>query len=273
MVEHVPFDVGHWQVRQVAFASLSGQAQVVGIVASVALGLGIDEPGGAPVCAAAFAVEQPLEVVVEHAVALPAGGSVLDDFLDAFEQVSGDDRLVAPGECLTLVANDADVVRVAEYAVQMRSRQLFGAATSLRSRLEPQVGHGLLETVDRVVAGGIQFERLLDQRGAFFVDGDSVDLAPGVVEAHVAVADRGSAVGAAHLCLVAHLDLDVLSGHAYLDFVDDVGDGFHGIGHDAFAEVFLGGDEFDSHCFEAALGDDRVAQVAEGTRAHVDDHQ
>jgi hypothetical protein len=39
--------------------------------------------------------------------------------------------------------------------------------------------------------------------------------------------------------LVAHLVLDVESVKPDLDFVEDVGDGLHRVGHDAFAEVFL----------------------------------
>ncbi|KHJ74134.1 hypothetical protein QR64_02790 [Rhodococcus sp. Chr-9] len=114
---------------------------------------------------------------------------------------------------------------------------------------------------------------MLDQRCTFLVDGDAVDLPPVVFDAHVAVTNRSAAVGAAHLRLVPHLDLDVLSGHPHLDLVDDVGDCFHGVGHDALAEVFFGGDQFDAHRFEPSFGDDRVAEVAEGARAHVDDHQ
>ncbi|KJR10078.1 hypothetical protein UG54_02090 [Gordonia sihwensis] len=176
-------------------------------------------------------------------------------------------------ERLALVADNADVIGVADHAVQVGPGQFLCAAASLRACSEPEVGHGLLESVDRVVAGGIHFEGLLDQRSALFVDGDAVDLAPVVFDAHVAVADGGAAVGAAHLRLVAHLDFDVLAGHPHLDFVDDVGDRFHGVGHDAFAEVFFGGDELDAHGFESSFSDDGVTEVAECARAHVDDHQ
>ncbi|HEU5156160.1 MAG TPA: hypothetical protein VFU43_04130 [Streptosporangiaceae bacterium] len=56
-----------------------------------------------------------------------------------------------------------------------------------------------------------------------------------------------------------------------MDFVEDVGDGFHGVGHDAFAEVFLGGDEPDAELEELLFGDGGVDVVAKGPGAHVDD--
>nr|WP_039856924.1 hypothetical protein [Gordonia sputi] len=117
VVEDVPLDVEHRQVREIAFTTLAGQTQVVGVVAAVAFRLGVDQSGGATVDAAALAVQQALEVVVEHAVALSPGGAVFDDLLDAIEQVGGDDRLVSTRESFTLVADDADVVRVAQHPV------------------------------------------------------------------------------------------------------------------------------------------------------------
>jgi hypothetical protein len=57
---------------------------------------------------------------------------------------------------------------------------------------------------------------------------------------------------------------------ANLDLVHDVRDGFHGVGHVAVAELFLGGDELDAHRGEDAFGDGGVGLVAEDARAHVD---
>ncbi|KJR10077.1 hypothetical protein UG54_02085 [Gordonia sihwensis] len=66
---------------------MAGQAQVVGVVAAVAFGLGVDQPGGAALGTASFAIQQAFEVVVVDAVALSSCGAVFDDFLHAFEQI------------------------------------------------------------------------------------------------------------------------------------------------------------------------------------------
>ncbi|KHJ74135.1 hypothetical protein QR64_02795 [Rhodococcus sp. Chr-9] len=119
VVEDVPLNVEHRQMREIAFTALAGQTQVVGVVAAVAFRLGVDQSRDATVDAAALAVQQALEVVVEHAVTLSSGGAVFDDLLDALEQVGGDDRLVSTREDFALVADDADVVRVAQHPVQV----------------------------------------------------------------------------------------------------------------------------------------------------------
>nr|WP_141897014.1 hypothetical protein [Microbacterium agarici] len=56
-----------------------------------------------------------------------------------------------------------------------------------------------------------------------------------------------------------------------MDFIHDVGDGFHGIGHVAFSELFLGRDETDALREQLALDDGCIGEVAEHAGAHVDD--
>ncbi|MFT3945148.1 MAG: hypothetical protein QM705_15180 [Ancrocorticia sp.] len=70
---------------------------------------------------------------------------------------------------------------------------------------------------------------------------------------------------------MVHLIGDVLAALTDLDFVHDVGDGFHGVCHVAFPEFFFGGDEFDAHAGKDAFSDSCIGEVAEGTGAHVDD--
>jgi hypothetical protein len=60
--------------------------------------------------------------------------------------------------------------------------------------------------------------------------------------------------------------------HPDLDLVEDVGDGFHGVGHDSFAEVFLDRDQPDAALEQEAFGDGGVGEVPKRPRAHVDDH-
>nr|WP_292732387.1 MULTISPECIES: hypothetical protein [unclassified Microbacterium] len=102
------------------------------------------------------------------------------------------------------------------------------------------------------------------------IDVDGVHETPVEVLPHVEVADFGAARRAAAHGLVEHLLFDVFSALADLDFVHNVGDRFHGIGHVALTEIFLGRDELHTHARKDALGDSGVSQVSEGTRTHVD---
>nr|WP_154096465.1 hypothetical protein [Microbacterium testaceum] len=73
------------------------------------------------------------------------------------------------------------------------------------------------------------------------------------------------------LDFVGHLHLDILAAHADLDFVHDVGDGLHGIGHVSLAEFFFRRDEAYALLEQFTLGDRCIGEVAEDARAHVDD--
>nr|WP_298868509.1 hypothetical protein [uncultured Microbacterium sp.] len=70
---------------------------------------------------------------------------------------------------------------------------------------------------------------------------------------------------------MGHLHLDVLAIHADLDFVHNVGDGFHGVRHVALTEFLLGRDQPDAFSEQLALDDCRVSEVSEDTRPHIDD--
>ncbi|MFZ1300960.1 MAG: hypothetical protein WAQ27_00025 [Candidatus Microsaccharimonas sp.] len=66
-----------------------------------------------------------------------------------------------------------------------------------------------------------------------------------------------------------HLDLDVLAAHANLDFIHDVGDGLHGVGHVPLAEFFFRRDEADTLLEQFSLRDRRIREVSEDARSHV----
>nr|WP_264158043.1 hypothetical protein [Epidermidibacterium keratini] len=68
-----------------------------------------------------------------------------------------------------------------------------------------------------------------------------------------------------------HFGLDVFAVAAGFEFIEDVGDGFHRIGHVPVTEVLFSADELDTERGEALFGDDRIAEVTEGARAHVND--
>lgn len=94
---------------------------------------------------------------------------------------------------------------------------------------------------------------------------------PFVFGAGVEVAEPGAADGAAVECLVPQLLLDVFAVLPDLQLVEGVGDGFHGVGHRAGAEVFLAGNDPDTEQAQRPLGDRGIDRVAERAGAHVDD--
>nr|WP_292893075.1 hypothetical protein [Microbacterium sp.] len=110
-----------------------------------------------------------------------------------------------------------------------------------------------------------------DERSPLGVDVDGVHQAPVEVPAHVEVADLGPASGPAAHRLVEHLLLDVLAALPDLDFIHDVCDGLHGVGHVALPEVLFSRDELHAHARQNALGNRSVGEIAEGSGAHVDD--
>nr|WP_260465023.1 hypothetical protein [Arachnia propionica] len=150
------FDQRHGQVGHVAVAFLAATAEVVGVGAAFALGLGVDEAAGASLGSAAVAEEDAgFEVVVVDAVAGVVGAQG-SDVLDAVEEFLADQGLVAALELFTFEGDDAGVVGVGEQAVQRgdgdgpRRRVAAG-----RSGFQAEVGHGDLELLDGVVASGV----------------------------------------------------------------------------------------------------------------------
>ncbi|MDO5093589.1 MAG: hypothetical protein Q4D79_09260 [Propionibacteriaceae bacterium] len=178
---------------------LSSAAEVIGIdAASSAFGLGVDKAAGAPLGLAAVAEEDAgFEVVVVDAVAGVVGAQG-SDVLGAVEEFLGDQGFVASLELFSFEGDDAGVVGVGEHAVQCSDGDgaWVGVAAG-RSGFQAEVGHGDLELLDGVVAGGVEFEGFADERAAFGVDSDGVDAASLDVFGDVQVAQWGYAAGAA----------------------------------------------------------------------------
>ena len=122
-----------------------------------------------------------------------------------------------------------------------------------------------------VFAGCEQLEGHGYEAAALQVGRDGVDLATVDQDATVEIAQLGLPHGSAVKRLVGHLDLDVRTALPDLQLIEDVGDGLHGVGHVAVAEVLLDGDELDAEPEQLPLGNSGVGEVPEGTRAHVDD--
>nr|WP_280448638.1 hypothetical protein [Nocardia brasiliensis] len=103
------------------------------------------------------------------------------------------------------------------------------------------------------------------------VEFDRVNQASVHVHASVEITQFGDADGAAVDRLIAHLESDVFTGQLVLHVVEDVGDGFHHLRHDALTEVLTRGHQLDAQLIEQSLGKGRVDVVTEGARASVDD--
>ncbi len=152
-------------MRQIALTLLPSDADVVLVLgASTAAIDAVDELIASSCAAAAVAVELLLEIVEVGSVAPRWCRALLVDVLNQREQLWCNERLVPPLESLAFVADESDVVRVAQDAMPC------GVGNDLGIRVPPgdacaesTVGHGLGQALHGVVAGGVQLEALPDE--------------------------------------------------------------------------------------------------------------
>nr|WP_280500609.1 hypothetical protein [Nocardia farcinica] len=147
--------------------------------------------------AAAVAEQVTFEVVLQHAVSLPAAAAHVHDVLDTVEQLLGHNRLVPAGPELVVDHDPAGVVRIFEHAVQQFERKGTLGDGAACAGVQPEVCHRGFEVFEAVLAGRIQFERPAHHGCAFGVEGDGVDLLALVLDAGVEVADLCESEGAA----------------------------------------------------------------------------
>jgi hypothetical protein len=190
--------------------------------------------------------EQPLEIVTVSHVAVAISVPSVEDLLHLEEDLLRHDCFVPSDVELVLVADDSCVVRIAEH--RSKAGLVDRALRSARRGAHRQalLLHVRCELRNGVLAGGVRLERERDEWSAFWISLDGVDEASAEVLANIQVADLGNSDRAALLHLVRHLHLDVFAVHSDLDFVHDVGDGFHSVRHVTLAELFLRGDESDA---------------------------
>jgi hypothetical protein len=113
-----------------------------------------------PASLAATAEEQALQVVLVHAVAGTPPTADVQHLLDSFPQRHVDDRLVPTCESLAVVVDGADVIGVPQHLVQLVERHRLLRPLGGRPSGQSLVGHGLLQPVEGVVAGGVELEGL-----------------------------------------------------------------------------------------------------------------
>ncbi|MDX2375643.1 hypothetical protein M4I32_02375 [Microbacterium sp. LRZ72] len=251
--------------------TLFGGADEVLVRPAVAGVLAVEQAACAPGIVALTAIQHSLQVmgVDDVAVALPV--ALIQHFLHLQEGLLGNERIVASDVELAFVPIDARVVRIAEQRCESAVAHGSSGARRRRPGREALFLHQLRELTDRVSTGRVLLESPRYERPSFGVDIDRVDEATAEVLSDVEVPQLRSADRAALLNLVSHLHLDVLTVHADLDFVHDVGDGFHRVGHVAVAELFLRRDQPNTLLQEFAFGDRRICEVSKHARAHVDD--
>ncbi|HSV67553.1 MAG TPA: hypothetical protein VLJ59_16820 [Mycobacteriales bacterium] len=251
-------------VGVVVDAVLAAPAEEIVVDATVPAFGALDDEAGF----AAVAPQQPFEVVRVAAVADAGAGVGVEHALYGVEGFFVDQGFVPAFVLDVFVGDVADVVAVAQQVGQ----GLQGDGLAVVRHAQPGFGELGLQAGDDVLAGGEQLEGHGDVLFALRVGDDGVDAAAVDLYPAVEVAELGFAEGAAIFGLVGHFDGDVLAVAPDLDLVHDVGDGFHGVGPDALAEVFTGGDELDAHLGQLPLGDGGVGEVAERSGAHVDEH-
>nr|WP_045251865.1 hypothetical protein [Microbacterium azadirachtae] len=257
------FDLFDAEPRRGALLVLPCGADEVLVGAAIASVLAVDHAAGAPGVETLAAVDEPLEVVEVDDVAITFAIAVIEYFLHLEEGLLRDERFVAADVELALVAHHTGVIRVAEHESKTAAADLLGRPGRRRSGCESAFVEKILELADRVSSGGVLLEGPGYERRTFVVHIYGVDEASAELLADVEIAELGTSDGAALLDLVRHLDLDVLAVHADLDFVHDVGDGFHGVCHVALAEFFLGRDQAHALLEELALRDRGVGEVSE----------
>ncbi|ODT21934.1 MAG: hypothetical protein ABS64_13520 [Microbacterium sp. SCN 69-37] len=251
---HLVFEFVESRRRHQAVTALLRGANVVLVRAAMPLVLAVDESTRAPLRLAFGAVQQAAQEVKVDPVAVSLAVASVEDLLHREEQLLRDERRVPARMELALVADDPGVIRVAQNHGELTARQRLGGSLARLPRGQALVFQHHLELRDRELVRGVLLEGPDDEWCADGVDVDRVDEASVEVLAHVEVAELGSPDASASFDLVGHLDADVLAAHADLEFIDDVGDGFHRVAHVAVAEVLLGRDELDAGT-AARIGD------------------
>ncbi|MBV9485088.1 MAG: hypothetical protein JO246_03440, partial [Frankiaceae bacterium] len=183
----------------------------------------------------------------QNPVTLTSGTPGIEYVLNFIEEALADDRLVPTWHRLALVYDVAEVVGITQHLVKLAIADGLGAPPGGRSGGQPEVGHRVSEPLEREITARVQLEGLPHERSPFFVQADGVYEAPFDLEPNVLVSDLGAADRSTAAGLVLKLRADVLTAHADLNLVHDVGDTLHGVRPDALAEILFRGDEFDAH--------------------------
>ncbi|HTL42098.1 MAG TPA: hypothetical protein VL294_11555 [Pseudolysinimonas sp.] len=249
-----------------------GAEEVEVLAAVAALGALQDEALLDAALVPAFTAEHgALEVVVMFPAPLRRVAAGADDALHPVEQFLLDERFVPAGVLLTLVADVAEVVAVAQHLMDLVHRHRPGGPFRGGPGGEAAGGEFFDEVADAVFAGGVQLERELHERCSLRVGDDGADLASFAGVHDVEVAQRGAADASAALDFLAHLVGDVGSGCFGLVLVDDGEHALHQLTGGGFVDPFGGGDEGDTHLLQRDPDQGVVVSVPGHAGHHVHD--
>ena len=162
---------------------------------------------------------------------------------------------------LTFVGHIADVIRVPQNAGQAAVRQRTRCAFRTGPRHQSARSQGIADALNGV-AVGIQLECLLDQRAAYRVNLNSVDLAALNLDGHILVAQRRRAKGAAVLGFLPHLVGDVLAVLLGAELVHRGQDALHELSLRAVVNRFGCGHERDAASSELVHDQSLINAVA-----------
>nr|WP_062950481.1 hypothetical protein [Brachybacterium sp. sponge] len=241
-----PVDAG---VRRVAEVVLDPSADEVSVV-GVAVPAGGAHEDHSPVDvlfeAALSAPDGAFEVVVVALAAFAGVAAFVHELLHLVEQVLFDEGFVSAGVGLALVADLAEEVAVAEHLLDLGVRDRPGGTALGGAGAKPPVGELFGDVLERLVACGVQLEGELDERRAFGIDLDGVDLPAIDIFGDVEVPDGCTAEGAAVLGLLAHLVGDVGTVLTGAVLVERGEDAMHELPHRGGVDLLGRGDQGDS---------------------------
>nr|WP_245787884.1 hypothetical protein [Tessaracoccus bendigoensis] len=162
-------------------------ADVVGVAHALAVGREVElHPRSA-----GAAEQRPFEVVVVGAASFGSKLAGVQKALHSFPDLDVDQWFMRAGVFCAFVADDADVVGVAEHREEPRAGYRLRRSARSRQRSQP-TGGDVVEQLDHgAVTGGVLFEDPADHGAAFGVDLDGAVLAALLVTfADVEIADR-----------------------------------------------------------------------------------
>nr|WP_246383589.1 hypothetical protein [Microbacterium proteolyticum] len=221
-----------WKVRKIACRVLAAATQEVSVKAALpVVRLGVDHSVLPPRFATPIAAHQPPQKVCMNLVSLRRPPASSKHLLNALEGLRRDECFVTPVEHLALVGHHPEVVGVAEKQAELVQRERTFLPLRRRTSRQALLCKLLAENRHAVLPRRVLLKGPPDERSPLRIDIDRVHQTSVEVPAHVEVADLGPTGGPAAHRLVEHLLLNVLAALPDLDFVHDVRDGLHGIGH------------------------------------------
>nr|WP_244976050.1 hypothetical protein [Nocardia huaxiensis] len=117
-----------------------------------------------------------LEIVVVDSAAFAGHPMLIEHPLHPVERLLVDEWLVAAGDLLPLVGNDADVVVAAEEPRPLLCRYRLRDPLRRATGTKPAVAHDALYIGQAVIASGIELPGLLDQWTTLGIDLDRANL-------------------------------------------------------------------------------------------------